>query len=498
MHGERSTNTAVRLFLALLLSAGTSLAERVGQLTQYGITWTFDGDVESGRFANGDFWVVGPVTVVGISNDHHQHGFTPGLHQDGSMVDPDGGWSQGYDGTLGNYNQARNASLPNGEPLSRDNPLRLAAGSSLISAVSWLYESPSKTEPGCPRFNGGTKTPRPVLRAAAVLTCLAEAPPADSFRPPYCGSGKGVRHRVEQLRWDRLPALQPVPGTPSLESLEARFQRPWIDHVHEYMGAMLHPSSNMPQYGNEMCITMGQGALRLLVEPDPDSRARQPLLIYFVQLGIDLAGIADAGGSWPANGGHQMGRKWPILFAGLMLDDEHMMNVGQWKTAFQENQNTFHVSQRDVDATHKSNWAPDSRNPKLPYTAEHIGMPDYGIRHVTKPWTDNRHWNSSYRGINNRGYPGFTLAALIMGQKQAWNHDALFDYVDRAIALSPLYHPTTKKHHGLYVYGGDFVKNMWQTYRADYGCRWVPDDPAQLYSTGRLDCSQCKFHCPEP
>src|SRR5512145_1337984 len=29
------------------------------QASQFGITWTFDGDYETGQFANGDTWVVG-------------------------------------------------------------------------------------------------------------------------------------------------------------------------------------------------------------------------------------------------------------------------------------------------------------------------------------------------------------------------------------------------------------------------------------------------------
>ena len=40
--------------------------ERTRSVTQYGITWTFDQKVHVGRFINGDYYVVGPVTVVAI------------------------------------------------------------------------------------------------------------------------------------------------------------------------------------------------------------------------------------------------------------------------------------------------------------------------------------------------------------------------------------------------------------------------------------------------
>ena len=467
-------------------------------VTQYGITWTFDKAYPVGQFVNGDYYVVGPVTIVKISNSWHRHGFEPGPGKDGSMVNPGAGGSQGYDKSLGSYRAELNAALPNGKPISAENPLVLKPNSSLISTVSWLYESREKTEPGCPRFNGGTKTPRPVLRDGAILTCLAETPPKGSFRPPYCGSDKTPKFNVSQLKRDRLAKLAPVERVPSVAKTEQGFQRPWIDHVHQFSGAFLHPSRNMPQYGRDMSKAVGKAALLLMLDFEklPGSPSQDKLLVYFVQLGIDLAGIADAGGSWPANGGHHMGRKWPILFAGVMLDDEHMSGVGQWKTVFQENDNTFHVSQAAVDMTHSNRWSPDKRAPQLPYDAEHIGLPEWGIRHAGKPHADNLNWKATYRGINNMSYPGFVLAAHIMGQKKAWNHDAIFDYIDRSVTNGQRTHPPGTKARGLYVYGGDFVMNMWQAYRADYGCRWVPSDPSSLYSKGALDCSKCKYHCP--
>ena len=36
------------------------------QVSQFGITWTFDKKVPVGQFVNGDYYVVGPVTVVKI------------------------------------------------------------------------------------------------------------------------------------------------------------------------------------------------------------------------------------------------------------------------------------------------------------------------------------------------------------------------------------------------------------------------------------------------
>ena len=66
-----------------------------------------------------------------------------------------------------------------------------------------------------------------------------------------------------------------------------------------------------------------------------------------------------------------------------MLNDPHMKEVGQWKTHFQEDEQTFYVSQREVDITNSPQWSPDKRGGIIaPYTKEDIGMPDWGIRHT--------------------------------------------------------------------------------------------------------------------
>lgn len=442
----------VQVLFALVFSA--FLTRGATEISQYGITWTFDKDYQTGQFCNGDYWVVGPVKITSIANSWHKK---PGPGLDGSMINPPATDKQGYDNRLTSYNESLNVSAP----------LTLKPGESLVSTVSWLIG-----EPGCPKLNGGTKQPRPVLRDAAVLTCLDSVPPEGSFRPPYCGSDKTIRFNKKNLRYDLLKSLSKVSGTPDITKIAKSVQRPWIDHVYQYLGAMVHPTENMPQYGREFSIAIGDAALMLLLDfPDDE---KEDLLIGFVQIGIDFAGIADNGGGWPSNGGHHMGRKWPILFAGLMLDDEHMKNVGQWETVFQEDHDTFYVSEAEVDMTHGGSWAPDNRAPKRAYEKEDIGLPEWGIVHRAKPSADNMDWTATYRPINNVGYTGWVLAAQIMGQKAAWNHGPLFDYVDRATAVDPA------------SFSSSFVANMWKAYRADCGPMWVPDNASDFYSPGKL------------
>ncbi len=427
----RAAVVAAFLGLCLQTDAATTL-------TQYGITWTFDKDVQTGTFVNGDHWIVGPVAITSITNSLNSKDFTPKPGQNGSMINPATNATQGYESGYQyrgrGYKEELNAAMPNGKPIGTDNPLVLQPNQSLVSAVSWLWRTKTDREPGCPRIFM-TKTPLTMLRTAAVLTCLAKAPPENSFRPPYCGNDKTVRYTQESLQWPLLKKLKPVGPVPNIAKLEKAMSRPWLDHYPGWIGRSFHPSENMPNYGRDLTKLMVECALVLHLDFDQleGKPSKDKILINLVQYGIDLAGIADNGGGWPADGGHGMGRKWPILFAGLMLNDEHMKTVGQWKTIFQEDAQTFYVDQKAVEITNGPGWKPDRRVPVEPYTEADIGTPEWGIRHATEPNRDTKHWLAKYRAINNAVIPGFVLAARIMGQKQAWNHDALFDYADRVM-----------------------------------------------------------------
>jgi hypothetical protein len=447
------------LCVALLIALGLAPPTRADtKITQYGITWTFDKDYPAGRFVNGDWWVVGPVKVVSITTDLHAPGFTPKPGEDGSMVNPGTDDKQGYDSRLKSYRAELNAALPNGKPISADNPLELKPNSSLVSMVSWLFETPEKTEPGAPRFDAGVGATRSATRSGAVLTVLAAPAPANAFRPPYCGSDKTPKFTTDQLDRTKLLNLAPVAKTPDAAGLAKQIERPWIDHVNQWMGAFVHPTDNMPNYGRDMAYLVAQASLLVHIDParvPGGKEGHERLLVSLVQMGIDFAGIADNGGGWPANGGHHLGRKWPILFAGLMLNDEHMKSVGTWKTRFHEDEQTFVVSQAEVDLTNSPNWKPDKRggNP-TPYTKDDIGTPEWGIGHKENPAADNKEWATPYRSINGTAMPGMVLAARLMKAEQAWNHPPLFAYIDR-------YMEKTKGATDNHARVPEFVLSMW-------------------------------------
>ena len=376
------------LFLALWISDSKATTE----IESHGIIWTFSERVTTGTFLTGDPWVIGPVEIIGIRNTISSPDFEPRLHQNGSMINPlgDNGRAmrmyQGYDDAMDTYRASLNAGLPNGQPVSPSNPVRLGAGDAFISSVSWLYRSVTDSEPGTPRINRTTGAPRPLIRAMGILTVLHAPPPANSFRPPYVGKNRTVEYTLQDVNWRRLENFRAPSNHPDPSEVARRISRPWVDHVFEWSGAMLHPSMHMPNYGRDMGnITVDAS---LLVHLDIPTEQKRQIAINLIQMGIDFTGIADNGGGWRANGGHGLGRKWPILFTGLMLENQHMMNVGQWPrefdtgVEFQEDQQHFHVTQAEVDLSQSSQWSPDSRNRNageaIPYTEDDLGLPRLG------------------------------------------------------------------------------------------------------------------------
>jgi hypothetical protein len=418
------------------------------QITQFGITWTFDQEYEYGQFANGDYWVVGPVTIIDISPPSTE---VAGRVINGSMINPSPqtGATQGYDSSMYGqygpyYDPALNAARPNNQDLSAANPLVLPTGSSLVSTIS-------QAEAGV----------RPQLQTAAVLTVLSSAAPEGSFRPPYSGSDKTIHYNLSQVDADLLAQLSPVASTPELSTVEAYFERPWIDHVPNWLADYHHPEENLPNYGRGISARVGAGALMLHL----DIADKETLLTRYLQVGIDLYGVVQDGGveNWVPNGGHASGRKWPILFAGLIFGDTDMQNIGPGDGSgtvyFGEDAQTFYVSQADIDMVHD----PDLRGCYLEeYQQSDLGLAEWGIRHATHPDADNKAWCAIYRQCcTGNAWAGFVLSALIMNAKDLWNHDPLFDYQDR-------YMDTQTPGEWTRCWD-DFTEEMWDTYRDEFG-----------------------------
>jgi hypothetical protein len=343
---------------------------------------------------------------------------------------------QGFDTILygqydtNDYIDALNAALN----VSASNPLVLGAGRSLVSSIT--FDQPT----------------RYLIKTAAILTVLARPAPPGSLRPAYVGNDKTIRFNESQLDYTLLARLPVTSAAPALSAMERQFERVWLDFQPGWLGEALHPEDNMPGYGRDLGNGIGEGALMLHLD-FTDAQKRR-LLIGFVQVGIDYFGVVQNGGqvNWVPNGGHASGRKWPILFAGLVLDDPQMSAIGlDTVTSFGEDGQTFVVLETSPGVYNQGYGG---------YGPQHVDMPEWGIRHATEPSHDSVAWLSNYRGCcTANAWNGFVLATHIMGAESLWNHQALFDYMDRYI-------PTSR------AMGDPAWQTSWSDYTIQYWDTW--------------------------
>jgi hypothetical protein len=373
----------------IVFSANT-FAEMSDSVSQWGITWTFDQQYECGQFVNGDWWVIGPVDIIGITPESKE---VSSVIKNGSMINPMPG-KQGFDNTIKAWDVNTNVALG----VSETSPLQVEPGSSLVSSISKDGENN-----------------RPQLKTAAVLTVLASEPPQGSFRPAYCGTDKDIKFDTSQLDYSLLKQFEPVSSTPSFNAVERHFERPWIDLLTQETGRFIHPSENMPDYGRNMSSQIGVGALMLNI--DSTNEKKSTLLIRMVQLGIDFHALAMNGRQWFNNGGHASGRKFPILFAGFMLGDSAMKAI----------------SEKSGDYLYSGDHG--AGNPPDDY--QHFGEDDQTF-YVKEsdvyvfPYVLN-HTHTAY--TNHGSVIVYNDSAVVKGVNTSWTHDKVFGEGKAYLAL---------------------------------------------------------------
>ena len=422
-------------------------------VTQFGITWHFSTEHQIGQFANGDYYVLEnfPGQGVEITRIDPSYIDNDGWISNGSMANPVSGPSakQGFDSSAKNWDAELN--------IETTLPSKFSAGTSIVSATSHP-----------------TAGNRPQLKDAAVLTILAEAPPEGAFRPPYSGEDKqiiGTKYDLDYsiLRNFNLPRLGAT--TPHLLSVANEFKRPWIEINTQWTGRNLHPSNNQPDYGRDIAYAYGRGLLSLQL--NYTERQKEKLYVRLVQHGIDIFGAVRTGATWPNNGGHNHGRKGVMVLAGKALSNEDILYYSDAENflGFQEDQQTFFVSQADIDATNSPKWDPDDRaGPPEPYTESHLGLPEWGINHASNRFRNNAAWRANYRQNVGASQIGSVLAFMLMGLEETWNHPPLFDYMDRFWELEK----ENAKNSNNSI--RSFVRDMWLYYRNAK----LPDNPQTL------------------
>jgi hypothetical protein len=169
---------------------------------------------------------------------------------------------------------------------------------------------------------------------------------------------------------------------------------------------------------------------------------KEDLLVAIIQAGIDLYGVATTGSGdqiWRGWGGHRTGRKFPILFAGVMLNSDELKNVD---AHFAEDDLTYYYNDPRLsdDCLGEYSWTGSEILYKFNYHWEdsvykqiydHKHPKDWTNTGDTVPYiTDN--YAENYRSCcTARSWVGFALAVRLMNFMDIWNNSSFFDYLDR-------------------------------------------------------------------
>ena len=442
------------------------------ELSQYGITWKFEHPVKTGQFVNGDWWVVGPVTVASVTPEPTQGplegevsmsdaikedvkdikgrmqfilGWVPpdlaksgsdNRMRNGSMVIDRFDSKQGYDSRIATYDPSCSITFP----------YKLEANRTLISSISQAYPI---SDNFCHQIMWRSeKKQRSLLRAVAVLTCLASEPPSDAFRPPYAGKEKPIYRACEVATG---------------QDFERFFQRPWISHYGSANGfdqvlGYMQPSENQPSsysacFGREDTRLVSIASLMLHLDV-PKAR-KEKLLIGMVQRGIDISGMFKTDRVGPC-AWIQSGCKWPPLFASLMLDRPELRQFPE-PVPFHE----------DVTTYYGTGWFGQTALWRIVW---HDHLIDSEEEHSPEQMTGNDGISYNYRsyGSSGKAWLGTALSVRLMKGIKIWGHDAFFDYCDRWIDEDKSY-TEARGVHKKPVWETNtwepFVTAMWKAYR---------------------------------
>ena len=456
-----------------LLTSQQITGGKVSSITKDGVTWRFSTQVNAGQFVNGDYYVVGPVTVTSISPEPQKSA----PYMNGSVVNlPTASGHSAFDSRL---NDGTDQSWWFDASARAYAPLSLEAGDSLVSSVS-LKTPHSLPSP----MRAGDSSISPV-KTMSVLTVLATVPASAAFRPSYCDRNQSLIYE-SSLNRELLPSLprsRLAHAPPALSDYEALFRRPWVDLSPFNFDA---PAEYMPQYGAHVSTAVSFATLLLTL--DFPARQKVNLTNYMVQYGIDLFGCVQAGYGWPALGGHRSGRKAPIILAGILLNDSSMKHVSDnYPNQFGEDMQTVYVNQ--IPGGYSQAWQGAKAIYGGHYGVLNNGQPVSAGLNGPYEQLQPREWpgqeGESYRRCcTSMSWIGEGLAMRLLKAQPYWNHDAFFDYIDRwmteddtrsnATILSQTginYAPDwarQKQTHGYFegqVSTPNFVDDMWAAFR---------------------------------
>lgn len=388
-----------------------------------GIVWRFVNPVSYGTYINSDYWVVGPVMVSSVSPSTVLRADLTAKH--GSMLASQLSTSvQGFDGAA-TFQYPYDSTLNAGNYISDSSPLILSPGTRLISVSS---------------TDG-----YPIISVASVLTCVSATVESSYFRPGYTDSSidslsseyfvatSGNRFANFDLTTLRS-IITPGKTEATYNNLLSSVSSFWFDPFPGQNSRFLRPGTSMPLEDTLIAAAISNAALTINYYNSLITKST--IATHLTQIGIDnYSNLVNLGTSWAGRGPFGSSKKFTMLFAGMLLGNEDMLNVGRDYTVtlgatnkFPEDNQTFFVA----SGASGINYGYGN------YVTSDIGLPEWGITHWSDPSYDSSQWvdTSSYgsdqrRFFSMKNWVGYLFASKIMGLQNHWNNPALFYYFNR-------------------------------------------------------------------
>ena len=281
---------------------------------------------------------------------------------------------------------------------------------------------------------------RPKIKYAAVLTVL-NSPLENSknyFRPPYAGTEKHLIS-LGRINWSRLLNLN-IPINSLGTYLNANpittesFKGLWMDHPSGFTGRYYHPLDIMPEYGQDVANAYLTAMIRFSFKnfTPLTNLNHKKTFINFLQIAIDTAACAKSGTYWYSEGGHSIGRKLLLLFAGRFIKDttifDDAISTHLLSGQFIEDDSTYYGA---AAAGSPALWGSPGSDSEYWSTTRGLG----GSRVVRDPYGyidgGGYELGGAYQVQVATTYRTEAAIARLYGLQQKWNWPAFFDYCDR-------------------------------------------------------------------
>ncbi|MBU7581144.1 MAG: hypothetical protein KAF27_11885 [Porphyrobacter sp.] len=421
---------------AAFRSGGASVAS---EIAQFGVSFNFAAPRPVGQYANGDWWVLGPVTITSITPDSSIHIGTDGngvaytnrvVH--GAMLNPgnrayaSGGLASNNTGnTLQSFDTLANG-VSNMVYNAAHNVDPGATGQSLVVNSGSVMKFVS-------RLTGLATNNRPAGLDMVVLTVVDAIPASDAIRPGVSRAGsKTSPCRLSDFNLAVFQSLAPTPNAPSYAQA--------LDWVDRYIEAAYPDSinntgtkgfNNHPEYGRDIGNNLHRALLCLHLSSFT-SEQKRTLLSHLAAIADDLVARAEEGSVTLGAGG---GNSWKLPTIAVCAAALGAKTPASWLTylsaaqrsIWAENRQIFRVSGADIALPR---FTADGR-PRTPYTQQMIGSAEWGEQPLTSAAHSGSNWNASYRDVVAYSlFPGVLALELTTGGKALWNYPEFWLYMD--------------------------------------------------------------------